>query len=49
MRQGCDEAIVEDMIAVFAFVGRNKIYSDKLGFDAEFAAVVREWRPEFLT
>lgn len=43
---GCDDAIVEDMITVFAFVGRNKCYPDTLGFEADFAAIISEWRPE---
>lgn len=42
----CDEEIVEDMIVVFAFVARNNRYPDTLGFEADFAAVIREWRPE---
>lgn len=43
---GCDDEIVEDMITVFAFVGRNKLYPDTLGFEVDFAAIVAEWRPE---
>lgn len=43
---GCDEAIVEDMIAVFAFVARNNRYPDALGFGTDFATIIHEWRPE---
>jgi len=43
---GCDDEIVEDMITMFAFVGRNKHYPDALGFEADFAAIISEWRPE---
>lgn len=42
---GCDEEIVEDMIAVFAYVARNNRYPDTLGFEADFAAIIHEWRP----
>jgi hypothetical protein len=45
---GCDEAIVEDMITVFAFVARNNSYPDSLGFEADFAIIIREWRPELV-
>lgn len=44
----CDESIVADMIAVLGFVGRNNIYPDTLGFEADFDAIVREWRPELV-
>lgn len=43
---GCDEEIVEDMIVVFAFVARNNRYPDTLGFEADFAVIIDEWRPE---
>lgn len=43
---GCDEEIVEDMIVVFGYVARNNRYPDTLGFETDFAAIIREWRPE---
>ncbi|TQK01266.1 hypothetical protein [Herbaspirillum sp. SJZ107] len=43
---GCDEAIIEDMITVFAFIGRNNAYPDSLGFESDFVAIIHEWRPE---
>jgi hypothetical protein len=43
---GCDDAIVEDVITVFAFVARNNKYPDTLGFAADFAAIIRLWRPQ---
>lgn len=43
---GCDEDISEDMIVVFAYVARNNCYPDTLGFEAEFAASIHQWRPE---
>lgn len=43
---GCDEEIVEDMITVFAYVGRNNRYPDRLGFESDFEGIVRAWRPE---
>lgn len=45
---GCDDEIVEDMTVVFGFVGRNSTYPDGLGYEAEFDAIVREWRPELV-
>lgn len=42
----CDDEIVEDMIAVFAYLARNNRYPDTLGFEADFAVIIREWRPE---
>lgn len=46
---GCDDDIVNDMIVVFGYIGRNKGYPDKLGYDAEFDAIVRAWRPELVS
>ena len=43
---GCDQEIVEDMIVLFAFIGRNNRYPDSLGFEADFVTIIREWRPE---
>lgn len=43
---GCDEEISEDMIVVFAYVARNSRYPDTLGFEADFAGIIRAWRPE---
>lgn len=45
---GCDEGIVEDMIVVFAYVARNNRYPDTLGFETDFATIIREWRPELV-
>lgn len=42
----CDEEIIEDMIVVFAYVARNNRYPDTLGFEADFAAIIYDWRPE---
>lgn len=42
----CDDDIVEDMIIVFAYIGRNKGYPDRLGYEKDFDAIVNEWRPE---
>ncbi|ALK99961.1 hypothetical protein AB595_10200 [Massilia sp. WF1] len=43
---GCDEEIVEDMIVVFTYIARHNHYPDTLGFEADFAAIIYEWRPE---
>lgn len=41
-----DSAIVADMAIVFALIGRVHRYPDSLGYEAEFKAIVRAWRPE---
>lgn len=43
---GCDEAIAEDMITAFAFIARNSSYPDSMGFESDFAIIIRQWRPE---
>jgi hypothetical protein len=47
---GCDTAIVDDMVTVFAFIGHNSHYPDSagLGYGAQFGAIVRAWRPELV-
>jgi hypothetical protein len=41
-----DSAIVADMTVVFGLIGRIHRYPDSMGYEAEFKAVVRAWRPE---
>ena len=41
-----DTAIVADMTVVFGLIGRVHRYPDSMGYEAEFKAVVRAWRPE---
>ncbi|EGG4299923.1 TPA: hypothetical protein MAE81_005111 [Klebsiella pneumoniae] len=41
-----DDAITADMTTVFAFVARVSKYPDSLGYEADFKAIVRAWRPE---
>ncbi len=43
---GMDDAISADMVTVFAFILRVSKYPDNLGYEADFKAIVREWRPE---
>jgi hypothetical protein len=40
-----DTAIVADMTVVFGLIGRLHRYPDSMGYEAEFKAVVRAWRP----
>ena len=42
---GVDGAIAADMATVFALIARVHAYPDTLGFEAQFKAVVRTWRP----
>ena len=41
-----DDAITADMATVFAFIARVSKYPDSLGYEADFKAIVRAWRPE---
>lgn len=41
-----DDAITADMTTVFAFIARVSKYPDSLGYEADFKAIVRAWRPE---
>ena len=41
-----DSPIVADMAIVFSLIGRVHRYPDSLGYEAEFRAIVRAWRPE---
>lgn len=43
-----DNAIVDDMVCVFAFVARHNVYPDAYGLGAEFENLVRLWRPQVL-
>jgi hypothetical protein len=45
---GVDSAIADDMHAVFGLIARVSKYPNQIdeSFDAEFRAIVREWRPE---
>ena len=45
---GLDEAIVEDLCAVFRLATRANSYPDTLGYGPQFEAVVRAWRPELI-
>src|SRR6185437_11428334 len=45
-----DTAIAVDMVTVFGLVARVHQYPDKVdpAFKADFAAIIRRWRPELL-
>ena len=43
-----DDSIATDMVAIFALIARLSRYPDALGFGKDFAAIVREWRPELV-
>ncbi|KAF3458047.1 hypothetical protein GO287_05006 [Ralstonia solanacearum] len=45
---GVDDAIAADMVTVFGFIVRVNKYPDTLGYESEFNAIVREWRPELV-
>lgn len=41
-----DSDIVADMLTVFALIARRNSYPDSLGYEDDFKAIVRIWRPE---
>lgn len=41
-----DDQIREDMTTVFAFIGAVNTYPDALGYETDFDAIVRAWRPQ---
>lgn len=43
---GVDDVIAEDMVTVFGLIARVHQYPDTLGYDPQFRAIVRAWRPE---
>ncbi|MRU28337.1 DUF7673 family protein [Xylella fastidiosa] len=42
---GLDTAITVDMTAVFTLVAGVSIYPDSLGYEEDFKAILRQWRP----
>jgi hypothetical protein len=43
---GLDEDIAEDVCTVFRLATRANSYPDTLGYEPQFKAIIREWRPE---
>lgn len=43
---GVDAVIANDMTTVFGLIARVNSYPDSLGYEREFKAIVRAWRPE---
>ncbi|MFP3588580.1 hypothetical protein SCB29_33850 [Paraburkholderia sp. SIMBA_055] len=43
---GVDEDIMEDMCVVFRLASRSRSYPDSIGYEKQFEAIVRAWRPE---
>ena len=41
-----DEAIVDDILLVIKLIANNRCYGDAFGFEAEFNALVKQWRPQ---
>ena len=40
-----DSAIVGDMVTVFGLIAKAHRYPDTLGYDVDFKAIMRHWRP----
>lgn len=45
---GLNEALREDLVMLFGFVARNKVYPSAFSFRSEFEDLVRQWRPKVL-
>lgn len=45
---GCDDEIVEDMVTVFTWVCRHRVYPDSLGYGPDFDRIVANWRPDLV-
>jgi hypothetical protein len=39
----------EDLVTLFGFIARNKVYPSAFSFRSEFEDLVRQWRPEVLS
>ena len=46
---GLDEALREDLVTLFGFIARNKVYPSAFSFRSEFEDLVRLWRPQALS
>lgn len=44
-----DEALREDLVTLFGFIARNKVYPSTFSFRSEFEDLVRQWRPQVLS
>jgi hypothetical protein len=42
---GLDPYIAADIVTVFGLISQVCSYPDQLGYEAEFKALVRKWRP----
>ena len=40
-----DTAIAADMTTVFSLIARCSTYPDSLGYEEDFQAILRQWRP----
>jgi len=46
---GLDDTLREDLVTLFGFIARNKIYPSSYSFRSEFEDLVRQWRPEIVS
>lgn len=46
---GLDDSLREDLVTLFGFIARNKVYPSAYSFRTEFEDPVRRWRPEVLS
>jgi len=45
---GLDDALREDLVTLFGFIARNKVYPSAYSFRPQFEDLVRLWRAEVL-
>jgi hypothetical protein len=43
---GLDDALKEDLVTLFGFIARHKVYPSAYSFRSEFEDLVRQWRPQ---
>lgn len=46
---GVDQEIAHDMVTVFAMLPGCQHYPDTLGYEKDFNAIIRQWRPDVLS
>jgi hypothetical protein len=44
----CDTAICRDMVQVIAWVSGNRHYPNNVGYEKQFQALIRDWRPKLV-
>lgn len=43
---GLDDNLRTDCVRVFAYAAMNRVYPDELGYEPQFLAIIKAWRPK---